>query len=168
MSDEVSVVFNPNQGDDEYYITNDSVMGGLSKGNIKLIDDVMCFSGDISKENNGGFTSVFQKITLPSDNIHWITIRVVGDGNRYQLRIKGHIMGYEQGYKIDFITNNNASSNVYETHTFKLSDFQASVKGRIISNAPMLMPSAISHVGFLINSAVPTRFKLSIHDIEFH
>jgi len=168
----MSVMFNKNSDKNECYITNDSVMGGLSIGNIEVIDDVMVFSGVISKDNNGGFTSVFKKLPSLSRDVQSITIRVVGDGNHYQLRVKAKIMGYEQGYKIDFITNSSvqssAENSVLETYTFQLSDFKASVKGRIIPHAPALTSSVISHVGFLINSAVPTDFNLSIHAIEFH
>lgn len=172
MSNKVPVMFKPNQDNNECYITNDSVMGGLSTGNVELVNDVVVFSGVISKDNNGGFTSVFQALPSLPENLNLITIKVAGDGNRYQLRMKATVMGYEQGYKIDFMTNNNADtdtkSTALETHVFKFSDFQASVKGRLIPNAPTLTSSVISHVGFLINSGVPTSFNLSIHAIEFH
>ncbi len=164
MNNKVSVMFNPSNDNNECYVTNDSVMGGLSIGNIDLINHTMFFYGDISKDNNGGFTSVFQRLPLLSSSIKTVTIRVAGDGNCYQLRIKTADVGDGQGYKIDFCT----TANVIETHTFKLSDFQASLKGTIIPNAPTLTSSIISHVGFLIASDAPKRFHLSIYSIEFN
>lgn len=38
-------------------IVNDGVMGGLSQGKIRFDDEGMIFSGYVSLENNGGFTS---------------------------------------------------------------------------------------------------------------
>ena len=43
----------------EWRIVNDGVMGGLSKGNISFTDGgTMVFKGNLSLENNGGFSSV--------------------------------------------------------------------------------------------------------------
>ncbi|QHI36352.1 hypothetical protein IMCC3317_17140 [Kordia antarctica] len=50
-------------------ITNDGVMGGLSKGDYRFSDDGVVFDGTVSLENNGGFSSYrsrFQKIDLSS------------------------------------------------------------------------------------------------------
>lgn len=163
MNNKIPIIFNPKLKNNACYITDDSVMGGLSKGNFELINEVMIFSGDISKDNNGGFTSIFQPITNLSSNIDTIKIRIVGDGNRYQLRVKTNVIEDIPGYKVEFLTK----KNIIETHSFKLSDFQASIKGQIISNAPELTPFAISHVGFLINSKVAKNFILSIYLVEF-
>ncbi|WP_420574560.1 CIA30 family protein [Kordia sp.] len=38
-------------------ITNDGVMGGLSNGDFRFTDDGVVFEGNISLENNGGFSS---------------------------------------------------------------------------------------------------------------
>ena len=37
---------------------NDGVMGGLSEGDLELRDGVLNFSGVLSLENNGGFSSL--------------------------------------------------------------------------------------------------------------
>ena len=40
-------------------VVDDGVMGGRSKGNIKVSDDgILTFSGKLSLENNGGFSSL--------------------------------------------------------------------------------------------------------------
>lgn len=47
------------QEESEYWqAINDNVMGGVSQGNIHFSDNYAVFSGEISLENNGGFTSV--------------------------------------------------------------------------------------------------------------
>lgn len=42
-------------------ITNDGVMGGLSKGDYQFLEDGVVFEGIVSLENNGGFSSYKSK-----------------------------------------------------------------------------------------------------------
>lgn len=41
----------------DWMIVNDGVMGGLSRGKIEYTENSLIFSGSVSLENNGGFTS---------------------------------------------------------------------------------------------------------------
>jgi hypothetical protein len=41
-----------------WYRVNDSVMGGLSQSNLRVVDNVAYFEGELSLQNNGGFASV--------------------------------------------------------------------------------------------------------------
>ncbi|WP_426358933.1 CIA30 family protein [Pseudocolwellia sp. HL-MZ19] len=148
---------------DDWLITNDSVMGGLSKGHTFVEDNTVTFSGFLSTENSGGFSSVFKKLSGLSESIKSVTIAIKGDGKPYQLRVRTQVMGYELAYKINFDTSIDTVTN----HTFKLSDFEASFRGRIISNAPLLKASTITHVGFLLSAKQPSHFSLNIYSIEF-
>lgn len=162
-SNKISDILNQEHNPDDWQVTNDSVMGGLSVGHGQVENKAFHFSGDISTENNGGFTSVFKRISKLPEDIKSINIRVFGDGNRYQLRVRSQVMGYELAYKIDFLTH----VNTLESHTFTLADFKASFRGRIIDNAPLLKAASISHVGFLISAKQANSFSLSVHAIEF-
>jgi len=42
----------------DWYVINDGVMGGRSKGNITYNEESMVFKGKVSLENNGGFSSM--------------------------------------------------------------------------------------------------------------
>jgi hypothetical protein len=148
---------------DDWLITNDSVMGGLSKGHTFVENNAVTFSGFLSTENSGGFTSIFKKLPSLSESVESVTIVVKGDGKPYQLRVRTQVMGYELAYKINFDT----SIDTVTTHTFKLSDFEASFRGRIISHAPLLKASTITHVGFLLSAKQPSHFSLNIYSIEF-
>jgi NADH dehydrogenase [ubiquinone] 1 alpha subcomplex assembly factor 1 len=148
---------------DVWKITNDGVMGGLSSGEISVIDDNVKFTGHISIDNNGGFTSVFRSLTRLPENMDTIRISVIGDGNTYQLRLRSQVQGYILAYKAYFMT----SPNKLESHTFKLTDFKASFRGRNINNAPLLEASSIEQVGFLFTAKQPQKFSLSIQSIDF-
>ncbi len=42
---------------EDWWVINDGVMGGLSRGKAQMKENSLYFSGTISLENNGGFTS---------------------------------------------------------------------------------------------------------------
>ena len=51
--------FNNTSNLDDWQVVDDVVMGGKSNGNFQLNKDgYAVFSGDVSLENNGGFSSV--------------------------------------------------------------------------------------------------------------
>ena len=41
-----------------WQVVNDGVMGGLSEGEAQLTDDSVVFKGNVSLDNNGGFSSL--------------------------------------------------------------------------------------------------------------
>jgi hypothetical protein len=140
-------------------ITNDSVMGGKSQGEIILAQDRVLFTGNVSRENNGGFTSTFHPITPLATNQETITIDVQGDGHVYQLRLVTIADGYRLSYKHEFATSIGNRQKI----KFVLSDFEASFRGRKIANAPELTSEGIVELGFLLNLT-----KLKIHPKKLH
>lgn len=83
----IMISFTEQKNTDNWRITNDSVMGGESKGRFLSDKDKGMFTGYISLENNGGFSSVFQMIEPLAQNLETVTIDVEGDGTTYQLRM---------------------------------------------------------------------------------
>ena len=156
--------FMDGQGLDEWQVTNDGVMGGLSVGKTQLEEQNFKFYGHVSTENNGGFTSVYRPVANMPAEFEWVKIAVKGDGKSYQLRMRSQVMGYNLVYKINFDTK----ADILQTLTFKLADFRASIRGRIISDAPVLKAHTISHVGFLITTKQNSQFSLSAAEIEFY
>lgn len=155
--------------EEDWFVTNDSVMGGLSAGKVEQLNNLIVFSGNLSTENNGGFTSTFRKQASILESVTSITIRILGDGNCFQLRFRTKVSGYEVAYQKQFSTRNNEVT----VHTFLLSDFHAVFRGRILDSAPVLEPQNISHVGFLTTAVLIKKdsgncFTLSIYDIDFH
>ena len=69
-------------------VVNDGVMGGLSQGTIEMTqNDSLLFKGNISLQNNGGFSS-FRIAGKLWDLSAWkgVEILVKGDGRTYGLR----------------------------------------------------------------------------------
>ena len=164
-----SLLFEKESNVKYWNITNDSVMGGLSIGKTIIDNQSLVFSGSISPENSGGFTSTFSEIPVLHESVNAITVVVKGDGKSYQLRVNTLVEGYELAYK----TNIETQKDEVRTHTFYLSDFEASFRGRSITYAPTLSATSISHVGFLLSltqSSLKTvmGFKLTVYSIKFH
>ncbi len=162
-SNKVSIMSNETVNHDNWHITNDGVMGGLSEGAIDIENNNIKFFGTISTENNGGFTSTFKRISSLPKYIDSIRVRVKGDGNLFQLRVISQVSRYSLAYKVSFLTD----ANKVTSHTFKLADFTASFRGREIDNAPLLTASTIEQIGFLYTKKQPGSFVLSIQDIDF-
>ena len=84
-------------------IVNDGVMGGRSTSKISLTDErTALFTGFVSLENNGGFASTraaFQSLDLSA--YEGVTLRVKGDGRRYQLRFRQNGCGVRGGVQND-------------------------------------------------------------------
>lgn len=91
MNDEI-VIFDKAQSSQKWYITNDVVMGGLSKSTMKVDKEGKAiFSGEVSIENNGGFAMTRLPLNLKLDSKKSkIVLQLKGDGKKYQLRLKSN------------------------------------------------------------------------------
>jgi len=81
-----------------WIVVNDGVMGGLSKGNFSVNDKGDgFFTGNVSLENNSGFSSVrynFESKLVNSFKKLTLRLKGKGDGKQYQIRVKTRISDY--------------------------------------------------------------------------
>ncbi|MEM9824576.1 MAG: CIA30 family protein, partial [Bacteroidota bacterium] len=82
--------FNEECNLDQWRVVNDGVMGGLSQGTLNLNEKGHAvFAGQVSLDNNGGFTSIRHRFDQKSiKGASQIVLRLKGDGKRYQFRVK--------------------------------------------------------------------------------
>ncbi len=146
----------------QWRATNDNVMGGLSTGQAQFNNNSLLFSGYISTENNGGFSSIYRSVNFLPINADAVEIDVQGDGLRYQLRMAIFINGYRLAYKHDFDTKVDKRQRI----TLLLRDFKATFRGRLITNAPTLQAQDIRQVGFLVTNKVDGPFSLSVNSLR--
>ena len=141
-------------------IVDDVVMGGQSSGIFTLSPDHFgLFEGQISLENNGGFSSVnyrFQKLKVNRDSN--IILRVKGDGKNYQLRIKDD-SNTSYSYIFTF-----ATSGEWEEIKIPLQDMYPSFRGRKL-DLPNFSKDHIEELVFLIGNKKSEKFKLLIDNI---
>lgn len=86
-------------------VVNDTVMGGVSSGQLSLVDGALIFSGELSLDNNGGFASVRSPLidssisesstqsTTQGQDLTWADragprIMVQGDGRTWTVEIR--------------------------------------------------------------------------------
>ncbi|MEZ9575461.1 CIA30 family protein [Vibrio sp. 10N.261.55.F4] len=143
--------------------TNDDVMGGISTGGLIYLDDMSRFRGELSLENNGGFSSVKRSIESPAHEIDSAELVFVGDGRTYQLRLTTSKDGNRVQYKHDFVTIKGEQLN----KVFHFNDFQAVFRGRLLSDAPELKARDIKQIGFLIADKEPSPFELDLIQLHF-
>lgn len=153
--------FNHNSNITDWNIVDDVVMGGRSNGKFKIDNDGNgVFSGDVSLENNGGFSSVryqFEKINTTKDSK--VIIRLKGDGKEYQFRIKNNRNTY-----YSYITSFKTSGN-WETIVFNLKDLYPSFRGQTM-NIPNFTGNSIEEIVFLIGNKKNESFNLILDKIE--
>jgi hypothetical protein len=164
-SSEKQTVYLGNQANaNDWRITNDGVMGGRSQGYITLNQDHGLFTGNISLDNNGGFSAMFTPIQALKKNTKKVTVDIKGDGQIYQLRMIMYINGYRISYNKAVTTQ----KDIRQTMTYQLSDFVATFRGRNIPNAPELTPDKIREIGFLMTKKKAGPFSIAIYQVDFN
>ncbi|PMO37233.1 exonuclease [Vibrio splendidus] len=144
-------------------VTNDDVMGGTSTGELIYLNNMSRFRGELSLENNGGFSSIKRSIESPDHEIDSAELVFVGDGRTYQLRFTTSKDGNRVQYKHDFDTVKGQQLN----KVFHFNDFQAVFRGSLLSDAPELKAKDIKQIGFLIADKQPSYFELDLIQLHF-
>jgi NADH dehydrogenase [ubiquinone] 1 alpha subcomplex assembly factor 1 len=157
-----TVVLQPEQ--QNWRSVNDTVMGGVSSGNIRITDDGKAvFSGTLSLDNNGGFSSVrhdAKPFGLAASS--GVKFRIKGDGNTYQFRVQMSDRFDGVSYKADFKTKTGQWQDILIPWT----EFVATYRGRLIRDAGPLNSNQILQIGFLLSEKQVGNFQLEIASIE--
>ncbi|MEL6346776.1 MAG: CIA30 family protein [Myxococcota bacterium] len=150
----------------EWVAVNDTVMGGVSKSKVVTTREGLRFSGELSLENNGGFTSFrSQPAPLNLNEITGFRVRVRGDGRTYDFTARRRDVPLNAGsYRHPVETVEGEEIEV----EIPLSAFQATMRGRPVLGAPSLdtAPGQIESVGFLLADKSPGAFRLEVLSIE--
>ncbi|MBU0946880.1 MAG: CIA30 family protein [Proteobacteria bacterium] len=148
----------------EWTSVNDAVMGGVSEGYILWKDEcTMLFSGSISFENNGGFSSI--RSTVNDYNLSaykGILIAAQGDGKRYKFTIRTTSSYDGASYQNHFLTIAKERRDYY----LPFAAFLPSYHGKKLTNQPPLNPSLIKRFGFIIADSQEGPFSLGIETIS--
>lgn len=145
---------------DSWYIMDDVVMGGRSDGNMKINEDGHgLFHGDVSLENNGGFSSVrYRPELLDVSDYKSCKLRVKGDGKSYQFRIKSD--AYDRfSYIYTFDT-----TGEWETVVIPLHDMYPSFRGRRL-DMDNYSGQTLAELAILIGNKKNESFQLEIDKI---
>ncbi len=151
------IIFDKDNNTQKWYITNDTVMGGVSNSSVKINDEGnLVFSGRVSTENNGGFAMTRMSIAINLNNQHSkIILRVKGDDKQYQLRLKSD-ESQRYSYVQAFRTNKQEQEIV-----LPLKGFYPAFRGRKLSFGNF-SANQIKEVAVLIGNKKDEKFSLEI------
>jgi NADH dehydrogenase [ubiquinone] 1 alpha subcomplex assembly factor 1 len=147
----------------EWSSINDVVMGGLSEGGIIWKKNrCMVFSGSISFENNGGFSSIrTRRADYNLTNYKGILISAMGDGKQYKFTIRTDLNYDGVSYQFQFLSVSQEIKDFY----LPFEEFKPSYHGKKLSDYPPLDLSAIKRFGFIIADKQEGSFSLEIEKI---
>ena len=145
---------------EQWQIVDDVVMGGQSNGDFTVNKNGHGqFSGEVSLENNGGFSSLrYNFESLNTSKYSSFILKIKGDGKSYQFRVKD--------------TRNNRYSYIYifktsgdwETITIPFNKMHPSFRGYKL-DAPNYQGDQMEEIAFLIGNKKAEYFKLEINNI---
>lgn len=141
-----------------WYTVDDNVMGGVSSSEARIIDENLSFSGMMSLDNNGGFSSVRSEwIPIDLSDYDGILLRVLGDGKTYRLRIRSAETGPNISYNASFET----TPDSWEIFYFPFADMEPTYFGTVV-DVGKLDTSRISSFGFMLSDKQPGEFELIV------
>lgn len=141
-------------------IEDDGVMGGVSQGRFRVNDEGHGdFSGVVSLENDGGFSSVQWNFD-PMDVERYSTfvIRVRGDGKRYRLLTEA-ARGDRHYYEAEFQTGTD-----WQTIEIPFKDMVPHFRGDRLDQ-PNFAGKTMSQVRFMIANGKAESFRLEIDKV---
>ncbi len=141
-------------------VEDDVVMGGRSEGAFSINQEGNAvFSGNVSLENDGGFSSVqYDFDTIDVSQYSTVLIRLKGDGKSYQFIVEAD-QNDRHYYVYEFQTGND-----WQTVEVPLAEMYPASRGERL-DIPNYSGRTMSQVRFLIASKNPESFSLEIDKI---
>ncbi len=124
--------FTGEHADKPWLSSNDGVMGGRSAGSATIGDDGMRFSGTLSLENNGGFSSVYTRCNFDLSDAEGVRLRVLGDGRTYQLRFHSDAI-FRERWAVNFAADFQTTAGEWIEVFVPFSELEQSWRGRQLS-----------------------------------
>ncbi len=144
-----------------WFVIDDGVMGGRSQGQFFINPEGNgIFTGRVSLENNGGFSSVRHRFpTLTTQQYSKCLIRLKGDGKRYQFRVKSSI--YDRHSYISYFQ----TTTEWQVIEIPLKQMYPTFRGRKL-NIPNFPAEKMEEIAFLVGNKKAETFKLEIDYIS--
>jgi monofunctional biosynthetic peptidoglycan transglycosylase len=146
-------------GEPAWYTVDDIVMGGVSSSSVEIVEpNILFFSGNMSLENNGGFSSArsdWNMIDL--SGFDGVLLRVLGDGKAYRLRIRTEGAGGDIAYNGAFETTPDQWIHVYVPFANMIPTYRG-----IVMDVGQLDTTSIGSFGFMLSDKQSGDFGLQV------
>ncbi len=153
--------FNKESKTDNWTVINDVVMGGRSEADFSInYEGYAVFSGQVSLENYGGFSSVRYRFeSMDVIKYKKVVLKLKGDGKTYQFRIKSDL-SHAHTYVKHFQT-----SGEWEMIEIDFKDMHPQFRGRVLDMANY-SGKRMTEIAFLIANKKAEAFRLEIDKIS--
>ena len=147
-----------------WFNQNDTVMGGVSDSASAWVDGHLVFSGNLSLDNNGGFTSTFGPINeqLPAlmSGANAIVVTARGDSQTYLMQIRNND-------NTRYIQRFTTVADIEQSYILPIADF-VSVDWRLspIAGAAPMNVANIVQIGFYLLDKQVGPFEIAISSIS--
>ena len=152
--------FSTQEGNSEWIVVNDNVMGGRSLGDRSFAENTMTFAGAINT-NGGGFSSL--RLPLPFDTLvtaERVVVRGRSDGRGYLLTFDDSLPGRNRRISfrapLPFTT-----PGEWETVSVSLADLYAASFGQPVDAEPF-RPDLATRIGIMLSDGVDGDFQLEL------
>ena len=145
----------------EWFLVNDNVMGGISKGQVERTKrETMRFSGRLSLKNNGGFSSARSQISVFFlAGYDELMLKTRGDGRSYSILVTTLERG--RTWQNQFKT-----SEKWQIVKVPFKKMQMSIMGWRPNVSPEIMGNRVRAIGFIIADKNETPFAVEVDWIK--
>ena len=157
--------FSESGPDLQWFVQNDSVMGGRSEGGFRIVDDRLVFSG-ITNTNGGGFSSIrSRRFAKDLSAYSGIKVNVKADGRKYTWSIQTDATwrGRRVSYWADF--NTTANTGEIEEITIPFTKFYPQFRGFKL-DGPELKKNQITEFALYQYDKTDGPFELELFSVE--
>ena len=160
-----TIDFGKNKGGSEWRVIVDGVMGGLSTGKATFTENTVQFTGNLSLENNGGFSSYRMPFGEYDLSIYkQVEIKYRSEGGVFGIMLER----YERFYYPYHDTKLPNTNGEWKTITIDLSSFDeirlADKTGNKLQPEDL---SKIIRIGFMKLDKKPGKFMLEVDYLSF-
>jgi monofunctional biosynthetic peptidoglycan transglycosylase len=148
-----------------WLVVNDGVMGGLSEGNAQLTDNSILFQGNVSLDNNGGFSSLRSQFSNKKlEQYKEVKIRYRSSGISLAMTLSVSRRWYVPNYK----TSLAGTEGEWKTVTLPLKDFRKHYIGRPMNETLNKdAQESVMRFGFITDEKKYGSFEFEIDYILF-
>lgn len=148
-------------GRQQWQTVNDDVMGGLSEGGLRFVDDRLVFEGTINTDG-GGFASLRLPLDVGSlaDSTS-ILIQAAPDERTYMLTLDDQAIGRNRrvSHRATIVFSNTAEDT--RQASLQLSGFSPAIFGQPVQDSP-IEAATIDELGLMISDGVDGPFRLEV------
>jgi hypothetical protein len=157
-------LFNASQKASEkrWQVVDDRVMGGRSRGEITYAKNGnLKYSGHVTTENNGGFSSVQQRLSTAVEigKSQKVVLKVKGNSKRFQFRLKAE--ANQRHSHIHYFE----TTGEWQEIELPLEDFYATFRGRKL-DLPNFEAAQVAEITFLIANYKEQDFELEVEWVK--